>query len=78
MRQQPWWRRIRRYFTKCLFGYVNCRDFGMAVTNEQNINELQAALDYCSNVHIDHTVVLKQNQTITGSFGPDDQAEDGP
>ena len=74
MRRQPWWRRVKRYVTLRLFGYVNARDFGMAVTNENNVEELQAAMDYCSDVHLKpgtynmgHPVVLdKQNQTITG------------
>lgn len=48
MRQQPWWRRVRRYVTLRLFGYVNARDFGMAESNEDNVEELQAAIDYCS------------------------------
>ena len=48
----------------------------MAVTNRDNSNELQAALDYCSNVRlkpgtysIGHPIVMdKEDQTITGSM----------
>ena len=77
MKRQPWWRCVRRYFTKRLFGYVNCHDFGMAETNQDNTDELQAALKYCGNVHVksgrynvDHPIVMGQHQTITGSSDP--------
>lgn len=77
MKRQPWWRRVRRYVTKRWFGYVHCRDFGMAVTNEDNTDELQAAIDYCGTVRlksgvysIGRPVVLSKRCHITGSSDP--------
>ena len=83
MRQQPWWRRVRRYFTKRWFGYVNCHDFGMTVTNQDNTDELEAALNYCGNVRlklgtysVGRPIVMGQHQTITGSSpGESDSTE---
>ena len=47
MKKQPLWRRIRRYITRRFLGYVNAQDFGLSEDNEDNTEELQAAMDYC-------------------------------
>jgi len=43
----PRWRRIRRFITKRLFGYVNINDFGAFEGDEDVTKELQNAIDYC-------------------------------
>ena len=54
----PIWRKIRRFITKHLFGYVNVNDFGVFKGDEDSTKGLQAAIDYCSKVHTSHTINL--------------------
>lgn len=54
----PKWRKIRKFITKHLFGYVNVKDFGVSEENEDNTIELQNAIDYCSKLHTKETINL--------------------
>ena len=54
--EAPRWRKIRRFITKHLFGYVNVDDFGVFEEDEDATEGLQAALDYCNRVHTSHTI----------------------
>ena len=54
----PTWRKIRRFITKHLFGYVNVNDFGVFEGDEDSTEGLQAAIDYCNRVHTSHTIQI--------------------
>ena len=43
----PIWRKIRRFITKRLFGYVNINDFGAFEGDKDITKEIQNAIDYC-------------------------------